>query len=92
MTPRVLLTPVLCYAAVVLAIGIFRGDHSIGRYFELRESREILTKTVGDLQSENTALSKEIVKLKQSKGYARKVLRDKFHITDEDEKIIFFAD
>jgi cell division protein FtsB len=92
MNPKALITPVLCYGALVLTIGIFRGEHSIANYFELRHSREILDKTVAGLQGENSEISKEIVRIKKSKGYARKVLRDKYHITDDDEKIIFFAD
>jgi cell division protein FtsB len=92
MNPKTMITPVLCFGALVLTIGVLRGEHSIANYFELRQSREVLGKTVAGLQNENSDLSKEIVKLKKSKGYARKVLRDKYHITDDDEKIIFFAD
>lgn len=77
---------------IVLVIGIIRGERSIGNYFELQHSRDVLKKRVDSLQTENTHLSREILKITKSKSYAKKVLRDKYHITDEDEKIVFFAD
>jgi cell division protein FtsB len=83
---------VIWYGIVVLGVGIFRGEHSLRTYFDLQESRGVLEKTVGNLEKENLEISKEVVKIKSSKNYARKVLRDKYHITDDDEKIIFFAD
>lgn len=82
----------LIFGAVVLNIGIMRGDNSIRDYFELRKSREVMQKTIGDLEKENQDLDQEITRLKKSKNYARKVLRDKYHLTDPDENIVFFAD
>lgn len=73
-------------------MGLYRGDNSVAGYFHLKQSREVLKKAVQDLGSENTALSEEINRLKTSPGYARKVLRDKYHLTDEDEDIVFFAE
>jgi cell division protein FtsB len=47
---------------------------------------------VDKLKTDNQELSEEIRKIKSSPAYARKVLRDKYHVTDANEKIIFFAD
>jgi cell division protein FtsB len=47
---------------------------------------------VDKLKADNQELSEEIRKIKSSPAYARKVLRDKYHVTDANEKIIFFAD
>jgi cell division protein FtsB len=79
-------------AAAVLGLGMMRGESSVHSYFELHKSRDVLQQTVTSLEKENAAISEEIVRLKKSPSYARKVLRDKYHVTDEDEDIVFFAD
>lgn len=78
--------------AAVLAIGLWRGESGIRHYWDLVKSREVLQKTVDDLGRENAALTDEIQRLKSSPGYARKVLRDKYHETEDGEAIMFFAD
>ena len=86
--------PVILYvwATVAFAVGIFRGETSLNRYLALKDSEVVLTKAVADLETENNKFEDEIFKLKKSKSYARKVLRDKYHVTESDEKIIYFAD
>lgn len=86
--------PVILYvwATIAFAVGIFRGETSITRYLSLKDSEVVLTKAVTNLETENNRLEDEIFKLKKSKSYARKVLRDKYHVTETDEKIIYFAD
>lgn len=78
--------------ALVLGIGILRGESSMENYIKLRKTRDILEKTVKNLETENRYLSQEIVKLQKSKSYARKVLRDKYHLTEQDEYIEFFSE
>ncbi|MBF0440401.1 MAG: septum formation initiator family protein [Oligoflexales bacterium] len=80
------------FGLVVLGLGTVRGKSSIKTYFQLKNSREILENTVSSLEQENEALQKEIIKLKHSPSYARKVLRDKYHLKEENERIIFFPD
>ncbi len=77
---------------LVLLVGTLRGEGSILDYFKLRKSLGVLEATIDKLDSGNNELSEEIRKIKASPDYARKVLRDKYHVTDPDEKIIFFAD
>ena len=77
---------------IVLLIGTLRGEGSVFDYFKLRTSLVILEETIHKIEETNTQLNTEIFKIKKSPDYARKVLRDKYHITDSDEKIIFFAD
>ncbi len=81
-----------CFATVVIAIGILRGETSIARYFSLAKSKYILEEAVAALKAENEHLANEIHMIKESKSYARKILREKYHVTDEDEKIIYYAD
>lgn len=83
---------VYCLAVSVLLIGTLRGESSIFDYFKLRKSQDVLEATVDKLKASNEDLSEEIRKIKGSPDYARKVLRDKYHVTDSNEKIIFFAD
>lgn len=59
---------------------------------ELQKSQGILEKTVHNLESENATLNQEIMKLKDSPKYAKKILRDKYHVTEQDENIIFFVE
>lgn len=80
------------FAALVIAVGVFRGETSIARYFSLSKSKRILEERVMELESENAGLSQEILRIKESKSYARKILRDKYHVTDDGEKIIYYAD
>lgn len=77
---------------ITLGFGIIRGESSIRSYFELKKSRKVLEETVHALQAQNNNIALEIDKIKSSPEYARKVLRDKYHVTDENEKIIFFPD
>lgn len=77
---------------ITLGFGIIRGESSIRTYFELKKSRKVLAETVQALKSQNSNIALEIDKIKTSPEYARKVLRDKYHVTDENEKIIFFPD
>lgn len=83
---------VYCLAVGVLLIGTVRGETSIFDYFKLRKSSDVLEATVDKLKASNENLSEEIRRIKSSPEYARKVLRDKYHVTDQGEKIIFFAD
>lgn len=92
LTSKTVVAALLFCGAMVLTIGIMRGQSSISLYFELRKSRDTLRETVEGLRRENVALEDEITRLRNSKSYARKTLRDKYHLTDPDENIIFFAD
>lgn len=83
---------VYCLAVGVLLIGTLRGESSIFDYFKLKKSSEVLEVTVDKLKQNNEVLSDEIRRIKSSPEYAKKVLRDKYHVTDGNEKIIFFAD
>lgn len=80
------------FAVVVLMVGVVRGRSSIGTYFKLKASAGKLEAAVAVLESGNREMQEEIERIKSSKNYARKVLRDKYHVTDSDEKIIFFTE
>ena len=79
-------------ASIVLVYGSIRGDNTVTKYFALSDSLSLLSQTVADIQGNVDHLQLEIHKLENSPHYARKVLRDKFHTTEENESIIFFAD
>ena len=90
--PGAAVWPLLLLVGVIVNVGIVRGSSTIDSYFELRKSSGILGERVDGLKKENEDLSAEIMRLKKSPDYARKVLRDKYHVTDADESIVFFAD
>jgi len=90
--PPLVIAILLTYGVAVLCIGVMRGESSIFRLFELRKSQELLDKAVQGIEAENQSLNEEITKLRKSKNYARKVLRDRYHVTDPDENIVFFPD
>ncbi len=77
---------------LVLAIGIFRKSELVNNYFKLKKSSAVLENTVTQIEAENSALHSEVEKLIKSPEYIRRTLRDKYHITEEGEKIFFFAE
>jgi cell division protein FtsB len=71
----------------------FRDSHRYLGYLKLQRSRQTLEEVVTKLAKEKTELAGEIEKIRNSKSYARKVLRDNYHlIEEEDERIVFFSD
>ena len=73
-------------------IGIFRGPSGVSDFLELEKSRHVLSEAVDKLKEENDHISEELNRIKSSPSYAKKILRDKYHVTEEDEDIIFFAE
>lgn len=76
----------LCVA--VLCMGVVRGQYTMKNYFELKKSYETLKSVVDGLREQNEKLAVEIENIAASPDYARKVMRDKYHVTDDDEEII----
>ncbi len=82
----------LIFGMVVLGVGIVRGRSSLTHKYRLERSAAVLRQQLDQLDAENRALADEINKIKNSRSYARKVLRDRYHLTEHDENIVFFAD
>ena len=80
------------FTFVVMNIGVFRGPSRMSDFLELEKSREVLSRAVNNLKEENENLAEELSRIKSSPSYAKKILRDKYHVTEEDEDIIFFAE
>ncbi len=83
---------ILVTGVAVLVVGMIRGESSIRAYIDLLRSQEVMEKAVFNLEAENEALHSEINKIRSSAEYARKVLKDKYHLTEENETILFYAD
>ena len=83
---------ILLFGTVVLLVGIWRGENSIAHSYHLQRSAEALRQHIAQLTADNKQLADEIKKLRNSKSYARRVLRDRYHLVEDDENIIFFAD
>lgn len=82
----------LLFGIAVLAVGIVRGRSSFTHNYHLERSAAVLRQQIVRLAAENAALEGEIRKIKNSGSYARKVLRDRYHLLENDENIVFFAD
>ena len=91
-TSRRLALFLLGLGTLVLLNGLTNGQQSIQKYFELRANMDVMQETVEGLKNENDSLRLEINKLKSSPDYARKVLRDKYHVTEPNERIVFFSE
>lgn len=89
---RHVLRLLLIFGIVVLGVGIVRGHSSLRHKYRLERSAAVLRQQLDQLAAENKALSDEISKIKNSRSYARKVLRDRYHLTEHGENIVFFAD
>ena len=84
---------VLLFAFIaVITNGMIQGKTQFTTYFKLRKSEDVLSAAVEKLESENRQLELEINKINESPDYARKVLRDKYHVTEEGERILFFGE
>jgi cell division protein FtsB len=90
-TSRVWLSVILATGVAVLCMGMVRGETSISSYLELKRSRDVLRSAVENLEAQNTEIELEISKIKKSSSYAEKILRDKYHVVEEGESIVFFA-
>jgi cell division protein FtsB len=92
MNPLFVARMLVVFFLCVVLNGIIRGTHSVSGFFDLKKSHDLIEQTVEALKSENEGLETEISRILNSKDYANKVLRDKYHIIDKDEELIFFDD
>lgn len=91
-TSRIWISIILAFGVLVLMVGMFRGETSIIKYYELLETRQRLDQKISELESENNRINDEINKIKHSANYAKRVLRDKYHVIDKDERIVFYGE
>jgi len=91
-TSRKMALLLLAFGVAVLLNGVYRGEQSLQKYFELSSNLQVMEDTVENLEMQNKQLEQEIHKLKTSPDYARKVLRDKYHLTEPNERIVFFTE
>lgn len=82
----------LVLTVIVLVVGILRGEGTTDNYLALAKSRDRLREALTKLRKETDDLEEEILKIKTSKEYAKKVYKDKYHATESGENIVFFAD
>ncbi|NRA65176.1 MAG: hypothetical protein HRU19_11880 [Pseudobacteriovorax sp.] len=72
--------------------GAFKSPSNASQYFRLKDRLEVLEATVSSIEGDIAGIEDELHKIKSNPRYARKVLKDKFHITEDSEYIVFFAD
>lgn len=83
---------IITSSLLVLIIGSFRGNQNLLNYFKLKQSHVRLEEAVDKLEAETNQIQEEIQRIEASPSYARKILREKYHVTEDNERIIFFAD
>lgn len=76
----------------MLLVGIIQGKISFADYWLLKEKRDLYAQKVKNLEEETQELELEIERVSYSKQYARKILREKYHLLEENEKIFFFSE
>ncbi|MDE3270082.1 MAG: septum formation initiator family protein [Pseudomonadota bacterium] len=82
----------IAFGIIVLLIGVWRGESSLTHSYHLRRSAETLRQHIDQLTIGNKRLAAEIDRLRNSPSYAQKILRDRYHLVEDDEDIVFFAD
>jgi cell division protein FtsB len=84
---------VLYFGFVLLFVmGIFRGETSVIDYFLLKQSRIVLEERVSQLKIDINGLELEIERIKKSKSYAKKILKETYHRLEKDEQFIFISE
>ena len=69
----------------IVCLGIFQGQYGVKKYVELQKSHEILNERVEKLVSHKKYLETEIIRIKNSKEYATKVIKEKYRIREPGE-------
>ena len=82
----------LFLGSFILCTNFWQGKTSLSDYFELKKSQKNLEETVTKLKFEIKDLEAELYKIKSSRDYARKILKDRYHLTSENERILFFEE
>ena len=86
---KYLFSTLLMFASLVLVLGIIRGESSLSSFLDLSKTKKELELRVDDLKQQNKDLANEMERIQSSPMYARKILKDKYHLTDKDEQLIF---
>ncbi len=68
----------------------FRGSSTIEKHFVLKDRKQKMTRAVEMLETHNHELEKLVAKISRSEVYAKKVLKDKYHMTEEGERLVYF--
>ena len=76
---------------MVLTISSLKGLQGALRFSQLQKSRDLLIQANQKLEKEIKTINYEIEKIDKSKAYVRKQLKDRYHLTEKGEHIIFFA-
>ena len=75
---------------LVLFNGIKNRQVDRNDFSKLINKKQILTEVVQQLKKENEILMTEIDRINNSSEYAKKVFKEKYHILNENEQMLFF--
>jgi cell division protein FtsB len=78
--------------ASLLAWGTFHGETSFADYFFLKEKRDLYKKKIQALEAETQSIALEIERVEGSEAYAKKILKDKYHVLADGEKVLLFSE
>ena len=83
---------IIIMLSITLVAGILKTRNNISSYIALNKSCQVLEKTIQELEQDIRGLEEEILRINQSKSYVSKLLKDRYHIVNENEEILFLAD
>lgn len=77
------------FAGFVFLLGITRGNNNALVYYQLKSKKHDLENRISEISQNNETISLDIQRIKEFPQYARRLLKDKFHLTEEGEKLVF---
>lgn len=87
---RFLQNSLIVVFTVALFSGIYQNKEAYKEYRKLKNAEIHLQNKVDSLNNQIETMQSEIDNIRSSAVYAKKILKDKYHVTDDDETIIFF--
>ncbi len=80
----------LLFAGIVIVCFLFlRGNYGYIQYKQFQKQKKELIQQIGDLKKEQTELEKEIEDLLHNYRYIEKIVREKYKMGKNGEKIYF---
>jgi len=82
----------LIFVGIIMVLFFFlRGNYGFVRYWKLQKQKKVLLQQIVDLKKQQHELEIEINKLSNNHGYIEKIVREKYKMGKDGEKIYFMV-